>query len=287
MAKSEQVKSRALLRKAAARLSKLAEDEALTRDQLEALRAEIANAERALFGRKARSKPGAGAQGRILAYLNERVGEPVTGEALHELTGIQEWARRVRELRVEKGYDIIEEDGVYTLASADPTADAAARWATANRIRRMKGSGEKRILAYLKANVGEIVTSAELIYVAKIHSAPRRARELRDEKGYRVSTHKTRPDLRPDQYVLDTPEPLAASERRIRPSVRDAVFERDRFRCQRCGAVPGPGVWLEVDHIVEKAEGGSDEDLANLQTLCNSCHAAKTGKYQKGRRGRG
>jgi hypothetical protein len=272
------------LRAAAESLAASAADGSLTRDRLEQIRAEVAIAERDLFGRKPKAKRGEGAQFRILLYMEERVGQPIAGEALRELTGIQEWARRVRELRVEKGYDVIEDDGVYTLAAAEPDLEAAARWSTANRIRRKPGSGEDRILEYLKAYVGQVLSSAELIYVARINSAPRRARELRDEHGYRVSTNKTRPDLRPDQYLLETLEPLPASERRIKPSVRDAVFERDEFRCRRCGAVPGPGVWLEVDHILEKAEGGSDEDLDNLQTLCNSCHAAKTGRYQQSRR---
>jgi hypothetical protein len=31
----------------------------------------------------------------------------------------------------------------------------------------------------------------------------------------------------------------------------------------------------EVDHIINKARGGTD-DAANLQTICRACHAAKT-----------
>jgi len=278
------VDPRERLRRAAEDLAAAATDRSLLRERLQGVRAEVAQAERDIFGRKPKSKPGEGAQFVILAYLKGRIGEPVTGEALRELTGIQEWARRVRELRVEKGYDLIEVDGTYTLVSAKPDPNAAERWATANRIRRMPGSGEHRILEYLKARVGQVVTSAEINYVAKIRSAARRARELRDEHGYRVSTNKTRPDLRPDQYLLETLEPLPASERRIKPTTRDAVFERDGFSCQRCGAIAAPGVWLEVDHIREKAEGGSDDDLSNLQTLCNSCHSVKTGKYQQTRR---
>jgi 5-methylcytosine-specific restriction protein A len=32
-----------------------------------------------------------------------------------------------------------------------------------------------------------------------------------------------------------------------------------------------------VDHIIPKAKGGTDAD-SNLQSLCWSCHATKTGK---------
>ncbi|MBI4006518.1 MAG: HNH endonuclease [Gammaproteobacteria bacterium] len=40
-----------------------------------------------------------------------------------------------------------------------------------------------------------------------------------------------------------------------------------------CGA-NGPGVKLEVDHIISVAEGGSDA-LNNLQTLCFECNRGK------------
>ena len=36
-----------------------------------------------------------------------------------------------------------------------------------------------------------------------------------------------------------------------------------------------------VDHITPRRLGGSDTNLNNLQTLCNSCHASKTGKESR------
>tara|TARA_R110000803_G_scaffold202313_1_gene267422 strand:+ start:1649 stop:2005 length:357 start_codon:yes stop_codon:yes gene_type:complete len=36
-----------------------------------------------------------------------------------------------------------------------------------------------------------------------------------------------------------------------------------------------------VDHITPRRLGGSDTNLSNLQTLCNSCHASKTGKESR------
>ncbi|MGB6924806.1 HNH endonuclease [Psychrobacter sp.] len=54
---------------------------------------------------------------------------------------------------------------------------------------------------------------------------------------------------------------------------RDEIFLRDKYTCQVCGRVGGE---LELDHIVNVARGGTDDDN-NLQTLCKSpCHAAKT-----------
>jgi 5-methylcytosine-specific restriction protein A len=43
--------------------------------------------------------------------------------------------------------------------------------------------------------------------------------------------------------------------------------------CRACG---GPATM--VDHINPIHEGGDATDLANLQPLCNSCHASKRGK---------
>ena len=41
----------------------------------------------------------------------------------------------------------------------------------------------------------------------------------------------------------------------------------------------------EVDHIVPKREGGTDEE-SNLQALCKSCHSRKTAE-ESNTRGRG
>ncbi len=43
------------------------------------------------------------ARDRILAYLKLFVGEVIDGSELHVVSGIQEFARRIRELRVEHG----------------------------------------------------------------------------------------------------------------------------------------------------------------------------------------
>lgn len=57
--------------------------------------------------------------------------------------------------------------------------------------------------------------------------------------------------------------------------LRALVMRRDAGLCQPClkrGHVTGAKA---VDHIVNKKAGGGDE-LANLQAICNPCHAAKT-----------
>lgn len=67
------------------------------------------------------------------------------------------------------------------------------------------------------------------------------------------------------------------------------VFERDKWLCQACkrrGVITPVGdkpysAWC--DHIVPKAEGGSDDD-ENLETLCRACERVKTGRDKNRRR---
>lgn len=76
-------------------------------------------------------------------------------------------------------------------------------------------------------------------------------------------------------------EPGKAEARKSRTlSLRKRFFvlKRDGFTCKICGA-NGPGVKLEVDHIVPVAEGGSDS-LDNLQTLCFECNRGKRDSIQ-------
>jgi hypothetical protein len=63
--------------------------------------------------------------------------------------------------------------------------------------------------------------------------------------------------------------PVAVSVRK-----RFEVFKRDDFTCRYCGRT-SPAVVLEVDHIVPKAEGGSDDEM-NLATSCWECNHGKS-----------
>jgi ATP adenylyltransferase len=56
-------------------------------------------------------------------------------------------------------------------------------------------------------------------------------------------------------------------------TLRYEVLKRARFRCELCG-VPADVRALEVDHILPRAKGGTD-DPDNLQALCYSCNATK------------
>ncbi len=59
----------------------------------------------------------------------------------------------------------------------------------------------------------------------------------------------------------------------IAGKLRYAVLKRAGFHCELCGVSADQRV-LEVEHIVPKKHGGSDE-LENLQALCTKCSADK------------
>lgn len=54
---------------------------------------------------------------------------------------------------------------------------------------------------------------------------------------------------------------------------RMQVIARDGGICKACGEIVTE--YHQIDHIVPKREGGTDE-LSNLQLLCRPCHSAKT-----------
>lgn len=55
---------------------------------------------------------------------------------------------------------------------------------------------------------------------------------------------------------------------------RETILLRDHYTCRTCGLVTHS---LEVDHIVNLAQGGTEDD-SNLQALCIPCHKAKTAR---------
>lgn len=57
--------------------------------------------------------------------------------------------------------------------------------------------------------------------------------------------------------------------------IRPLILARDGGLCQPCLRVGRVTPATQVDHIVNKAEGGTDE-AANLQSICQTCHEAKT-----------
>ncbi len=241
-----------------------------------------------------------GARERIKLYMREYVGEVIESVELEVVTGISEYARRIRELRVQFGYHIASgaspdphsevdlRPDQYILVDGEPDQDAARRWGIVNRIRRGKGGSKDKILQFLKENVGKVVTTEELAYVAnKVKNYPRRIRELRTESGYSIATRLTgRPDLKVGQYVLLSAERIAEPhDRQIPDEIQKTVYERDKSKCKVCGwtqdrwSKRDPRI-LELHHLEHHKEKGSNRE-ENLTVICSKCHdEVHSGKHR-------
>jgi biotin operon repressor len=276
----------------------LSDDEAQL--ELESISAELRVLIARRFGARRRAAHGEGARAMILAHLKTKLGEWVEGQELAAISGIQEWARRVRELRVQDGYDVEEDAGRYRLVNENPDAAAAQKWRIANEIRRRPGSARDRILEYLIAEVGHVVTRDQLDYVAKIKEGSRRVRELRDELGWPIESHIDVSFLQPGQYRLvsaDRDDRRDIRQRLYPEGLRAQVFERDDFTCQQCrrdrehAAASGDRrFYLEVHHrsaVADQLDGLPTDQLndpTNLVTYCHSCHLRETAEFQRKRR---
>jgi hypothetical protein len=240
------------------------------------------------------------ARDRILYYFCQYPKVVINGDELLVVSGIQEYARRLRELRVQQGWAIAsgvtikemreaEADEVpdewklmspddYVLLRDTQDRDAAHRWHCANSIRKERLSVRDKILKFMRANVGQGVTNEELRYVASDKTEwARRVRELRTELGWPIVTRTTgRPDLDVGVYVLEADRQNPEHDRSIPDDVRRAVMRRDGYKCTECGWShdewnPSDARHLEIHHIQHHAKGGKNDE-GNLLTLCTVCH---------------
>jgi len=240
------------------------------------------------------------ARDRILYYFRKYPGTIMSGDELLVVSGIQEYARRVRELRVQCGWTIVsgvtvkemcEEEveevpdelksmkpNEYVLLNAEEDRDAAHRWHVANTIRKQRGSVRDKILQFLRANVGLGVTNEELRYVAGDKTEwARRVRELRTEFGWPIATKTTgRTDLGVGVYVLQADRQSPEHDRNLPDDIRREVLRRDGYKCKECGWShdewnPSDPRHLELHHIKHHAKGGENVE-GNLKTLCTVCH---------------
>lgn len=250
------------------------------------------------------------ARDRILHYFQKYPAVIISGDELLVVSGIQEYARRVRELKVQFGWSIVsgltakqmaEENEFplpninvtmmgpsdYILLSPQQDRDAAHRWNLANEIRRENIAVRDKILKYLRKNVGQKITGEELKYLAKDRSEwARRVRELRTEYGWPVVTQNTgRPDLDVGVYLLEADRQSPEHDRHILDPVKREVLRRDNYKCTICEW--SHEEWhrsdprhLELHHKKHHAKGG-DNSEANLITVCTVCHDDIHRKKQK------
>lgn len=141
-------------------------------------------------------------------------------------------------------------------------------------------SARDKLRNYLSANLGKVLRTRDLREVAGISDYARRIRELRDDEGMSIKSHKERADLRPDEYILDSLERLPVGDPRIPASIRKTVLDRDGKRCRLCGATAdaasssrASGVKLRIDYIEALEQGGTDQ-VDNIGVICSEC--AKT-----------
>lgn len=241
------------------------------------------------------------ARERILYYLRRYPRTVIKGDELMVVSGIAEWPRRLRELRIQFGWSIVNgttakemaAEGEFSLKSIKPTdlgpddyilmspeedREAAHRWYIANEIRKRRTNVRDKLLEFFRKNAGKPVSGEELRYVANERTEwARRVRELRTEFGWPIQTKTTgRPDLPVGSYVLEQDRQSPAHDRTIPDPVRRAVLVRDRHRCKQCGWHhrqwnPSDPRHLELHHRQQHARGG-ENTAENLITLCTVCH---------------
>jgi hypothetical protein len=144
-----------------------------------------------------------------------------------------------------------------------------------------KASGSKKlILDFFLANLGRVLESRDIQAASggAVEWA-RRVRELRNEEGYQILSHKDRSDLKPGQYLLETVARVPAFKRGISKETRAWILERNGYTCQMCGVAAGDPdplggsrtVRLTIGHIVDKSKGG-DDSPSNLRAVCTNCN---------------
>ncbi len=139
---------------------------------------------------------------------------------------------------------------------------------------------KKKILDFLLTNMGRVISAKEIQEASGwVAEWGRRLRELRDEEGYQILSHKDRADLKPGEYLIETPKRKPSFVRGISKETRAIVLERNGFTCQSCGLAAGDKdpfhpdrtVRLTMGHIIDKSKGGEDTP-SNLRAICNNCN---------------
>lgn len=138
--------------------------------------------------------------------------------------------------------------------SAEVTGWAEETW------RQLEFKNERRISRRLTRRLMRLVDSPEFAYCWRYGDG---------EGGGIWEQLRTLFLSRHPEYV-STPMARVAPKARIPHRIRRAVYERDEYRCQRCGTC----VDLTLDHVQPECRGGQTT-IENLQTLCRPCNCSK------------
>ena len=143
-----------------------------------------------------------------------------------------------------------------------------------------KPGSKQLILEFFLRNIGKVLESKDIQKASggAVEWA-RRVRELRNEDGYQILSHKDRAKLKPNQYLIETIERVPAFARSISNETRSWVLERNGYTCQMCGVAAGDPdplggnrtVRLTMGHILDKSKGGGDTPQ-NLRAVCTNCN---------------
>ena len=142
--------------------------------------------------------------------------------------------------------------------------------------------GKAGIRAFLLARVGKIVTTEQIREASGGQGQyGRRLRELRDEEGWPIQSNNDSADLKPGEYrlaALPPEKPPVQFARNVSAATRARVLERNGFTCRMCGIAAGDlddhtgrPARLQLGHIVDKSQGGKDDE-GNLRALCSTCN---------------
>lgn len=142
-----------------------------------------------------------------------------------------------------------------------------------------KSGSKQLILEFFLRNIGNVLESKDIQQASggAVEWA-RRVRELRNEDGYQILSHKDRANLKPNQYLLETDKRVPAFARGISKETRAWVLERNGYTCQMCGVAAGDPdplgknrtVRLTMGHILDKSKG--DDTPNNLRAVCTNCN---------------
>jgi ATP adenylyltransferase len=116
-------------------------------------------------------------------------------------------------------------------------------------VKRDKDSKEYSLVGYDSINDSEKEKLIEL--------CEQRLSEFKEKRG-NLYQHRTNASV----YVSGT--------------IRYEVLKRAKRRCELCG-ISADKKALEVDHIIPRSHGGSD-DISNFQSLCYSCNSMKSNR---------